>query len=389
MPHQALHIRNGLTGWLYRNILKRALFHGDPERVHDGMTRLGEILGQYALGRTITRMTFGNPLLPELRQEIEGVVFDNPIGLSGGFDKNAALTDIIPQVGFGFMEVGSVTARAYEGNAGQRLWRLKKSESLVVYYGLKNIGAEKIAARLEEKLERRKFAAPVGINIAKTNAAETNKKDIGIADYVTTYRRLLSIGDLFTINISCPNVTGGQPFHDPEWLDELLSEIEKVDGEHVATPKKPIFIKVSPDLPHSELDAILEVAARHRVTGFICTNLTKRRDLTTITDIDVPQCGGISGKVLEPLSNEIIKYVYQHGQRGDGKRFVIVGVGGIFSAEDAYRKIRAGATLLELITGMIFRGPQLISEIQLGLVELLKRDGYTHISEAIGADYRT
>lgn len=379
MMTSLIKIRNAINGFLYRNILKRIFFRFDAEKVHEEMIRMGHDLGGNILTRSAVASMFATPDLPILSQTIDGVEFRNPVGLSGGFDKNGILTDIIPAVGFGFMEVGSVTAKPYEGNPGQRLWRLKKSRSLVVHIGLSSVGADEIANRLRNK----KYAIPIGINIAKTNCSETNELESGIEDYVETYKKFLDIGQFFTINISCPNVAGGQPFHRAEWLDALLVELEK-------TPtKKPIFIKISPDLSREEIDRILEVASRHHINGFVCSNLTKRRDLATIIDADVSPIGGISGKVVEALANELIAYVYQHPiRRHDGQRFVIIGAGGIFSAEDAYTKIRAGASLLELITGMIFEGPQLISDIRLGLADLLRRDGYAHLSEAVGVDHR-
>ncbi len=349
----------------------------DPERVHEGMVRFASLLGSFRLTRWITALKLGTPKHEMLRQVVRGVTFENPIGLSGGFDKNAVLTQIIPSVGFGFMEVGSVTARAYQGNPGQHLWRMPASRALVINYGLKNEGADVISQRLRNELRKQPFAIPISINIAKTNCRETNDVAIGIADYAETFRTFLDIGSFFTINISCPNVTSGQPFHEPENLEKLLIELDKMPTE------KPIFIKISPDLTHEQIDAILEVAARHHVDGFVCTNLSKRRDLPSISPKDfVPDVGGISGKVVEALTDAQIAYVYSKSQ---GK-FLIIGVGGIFSAEDAYRKIRLGASLLELITGMIYEGPQLISEIQLGLVRLLEKDGFTHISQAVGVD---
>lgn len=349
------------------------------------MMEVGEFLGKYNLTRTLTRAMFATPETVDskmLEQKIHNITFKNPIGLSGGFDKNGILTDIIPAVDFGHMEIGSVTAKPYEGNPGQRLWRLKKSKGLVVNYGLKSLGAEAVSENLQKKLKEKSFTIPIGINIAKTNCPETNEVlETGVADYEETYKKFLDIGSFFTINISCPNVAGGQPFHKSEWLEKLLNKLEE-------TPtKKPIFLKISSDLTHKEIDIIYEVASRHHVDGFVCTNLTKKRDLKEILDENVPTIGGISGKVVEPLANDLISYIYAKNLKNDTKKkFTIIGVGGIFSAQDAYTKIRAGATLLQLITGMIFEGPQLISEINLGLIDLLKKDGFKHISEAIGAD---
>ena len=164
---------------------------------------------------------------------------------------------------------------------------------------------------------------------------------------------------------------------EPEKLERLLSELDKIPT------KKPVFVKISPDLSFPEVDAILNVLKKHRVDGIICGNLTKKKENRLVAEA-LPPVGGLSGKPTVNLSTDLISHIYQM----EGKRFIIIGCGGIFSAEDAYKKIRAGATLVELITGMIFRGPQLISEINLGLTRLLRRDGFQNISQAIGADYK-
>ncbi len=363
--------RNYFLEKKYKWILKPIFFKFDPEKVHDFVSSTGHFLGKYNLSRKITSVLF-NYQNPILEQNILGINFKNPIGLSAGFDKNAELTDIIPSVGFGFMEVGSITGESCKGNPKPRLWRLKKSGSLAVYYGLMNDGCEVIARRLKNK----KFSIPVGISIAKTNCKETADTDKAIADYFKAYQSFNDIGDYFTINISCPNAFGGQPFTDIRKLDALLQKIASI-------PKtKPIFLKLSPDLSQEEIDAIIDTATKWQIDGFICTNLTKNRDNKNILDKNVPKLGGLSGKVLGNLSNDLIKYVYQ---KTEGK-FIIIGVGGVFNAEDAYQKIKAGASLIQIITGMIFEGPQVISGINTGLVKLLKADGYKNISEAIGKE---
>ncbi|MFZ2187459.1 MAG: quinone-dependent dihydroorotate dehydrogenase [Candidatus Moraniibacteriota bacterium] len=359
--------------FLYVHIFRRIVFLLDPEKVHDGIVMFGRNLGKYSLTRKMTRslLSYQNQALS---QTVRGIHFSNPVGLSGGFDKNAELTDIIPEVGFGFMEIGSVTGEKCDGNAKPRLWRLKKSKSILVYYGLNNDGAEAIAQRLRGK----KFRIPVGANIAKTNNQNTVGKEAGAADYLKAYKAMQDIADYFTINISCPNAYGGCPFTDKEYLDHLLSRLAEV-------PKtKPSFIKLSPDLSHEEIDGIIEVARKHDIDGFVCSNLTKSRNNPKIVEKDFSECGGMSGKVVIDLSNDLVEYIY----RKTGKEFVLIGLGGIFSAEDAYKKIRLGATLVELITGMIFEGPQVIGDINQGLVKLLKKDGFKNISEAIGADIR-
>lgn len=364
-----------VTKFLYKNFLKRIFFLGDPEKVHDTMVLFGRILGSNFLTKSLTSLLFSYSH-PALEQEILGIKFKNPIGLSAGFDKDGQLTDIMSSVGFGFEEVGSITGEPCEGNPKPRLWRLKNSKSLVVYYGLKNEGPDVISKRLKGK----NLSIPIGTSIAKTNCADTVDTDKGIADYVKAFKKFTSIGDYFTINISCPNAFGGLPFTDAKRLDLLLSQIDQIPT------KKPVFLKMAPDLSEKELDRILTVAKKHKVHGFICTNLTKDRKRASKLvhkNDNIPENGGLSGKIVEDLSNNQIRMIYQ---KTKGK-YVIIGVGGVFSAEDAYKKIKLGASLVQLITGMIFEGPQVIGEINRGLVKLLKRDGYTNISGAVGKGF--
>lgn len=371
MVELLLKIRGFILHLLYSQFLKRLFFLLDPETVHDRMTRNGQFLGRNLLTRKVTGALFSyqNPVLS---QEIRGIKFRNPVGLAAGFDKDARLTRILPSVGFGFAEVGSITGEPCVGNPRPRLWRLPKARSLLIYYGLKNEGCEAIARRLSPE----NFEIPIGISVAKTNCAAAVDRRRGIEDYLKAYRTMLPIGDYTTINISCPNAYGGQPFTTPESLEALLTEIDKVPTT------KPIFLKMPPDLGDEELDGLLAVASRHMVGGFISTNLTKDRGRPQIKDQGYPPVGGFSGKLVEDLANRQIEHIY----RRTGGQSVIIGCGGVFSAKDAYRKIRLGASLIQLITGMIFEGPQLIGQINQGLVALLKRDGFTHISQAIGVD---
>lgn len=378
MLHQLVAVRNYIVQKKYKWILKPIFFKIDPEVIHDKMSFFLHILGKYALTRKMAYWCFGYSN-PALKQNILGINFENPVGLSAGFDKNGTLTDIVPSLGFGFAEIGSITGKICEGNPKPRLWRLKKSQSLAVHYGLTNSGCEAISERLKNK----KFIIPVGINIAKTNCRETVDTAVAIEDYFKVYKAFYNIGSYITINISCPNAFGGQPFTDSRKLDALLAKIASI-------PKtKPIFLKISPDLNQKEINEIIDVALKFNIDGFICTNLTKNRNNKNIVDKTVPELGGLSGKVVEDLSLQLIRYVYKkiNNQSLNRKnKTIIIGVGGIFTAEDAYKKIKAGASLVELITGMIFEGPQAISDINMGLVKLLKKDGYKNISEAIGKE---
>lgn len=354
--------RNATLHFLYKNALKPILFQFDPESVHKLFIKIGKILGSNPVTRTITYGMF-NYSSPILNQKIHGIEFKNPVGLSAGFDKNAELTKIISKVGFGFEEVGSVTANYCAGNTGVRLKRLPEKKSLWVHFGLNNNGTDEIVSRLK----KHKFDIPVGISIAKTNCKETVDINVAIKDYLYSLKKFeeSEVGSYYTINISCPNAFGGQPFTDPKLLEMLMNEVYKLNL------KKPYFLKISPDLNKQTIDKIILISQKYKVSGFICSNLTKNHEFTH---------GGISGKAVEKSSNDLISYLYK---KTKGK-LVIIGVGGVFSAQDAYEKIKRGASLVQLITGMIYEGPQLISQINLDLVKLLKSDGYSNIKEAIG-----
>ena len=368
MKEYTISIRNYILRFLYKTSLQKIFFLIDPEVIHDRMLKVGEFLGSNVVGRNITSVFFSYSN-KSLEQKILGIKFANPVGLAAGFDKDARLTDILPSVGFGFAEVGSITGEVCSGNPKPRLWRLKKSQSLVVNYGLKNEGCETIAKRLKRKT----FAISIGTNIAKTNSPKTVNVESGIADYVKAYKSFTDIGSFFTINISCPNAYGGKPFEEASRLEELLLQIDNIPT------KKPVFLKISPDLTRHQVDRITQVASRHQVSGFVCSNLTKNRKSKKILDKKIPSEGGMSGKVVEDLTNELIAYVYK---KTKGK-LVIIGCGGVFNAADAYKKIKLGASLVEMITGMIFEGPQVVSEINQGLVRLLKKDGFNRLSQAV------
>lgn len=263
---------------LYKHLAKPILFQFDPEQIHDTMIKVGSFLGQHQSTRRLTRVLFDYQH-SALEQTIDGITFSNPIGLAAGFDKNAQLTRILPHVGFGFVEVGSITADQCNGNAKPRLWRHPEQQSLRVYYGLKNDGAESLAQKLEQLSQHH----PIGISIAATNSPKTVTTEKAIKDYLTTYKRFKAIGDYDTINISCPNTFGGEPFLDTKRLTRLLSAINDVRGN------KPIYLKLTPNLTLKELDALVTVAAEHNMNGVICSNLNKKHNHGK---------GGLSGKAV-------------------------------------------------------------------------------------------
>ena len=371
MIKKIIHIRNFISRSFYIYLLRPVFFRMKPEFLHEKVIAISEFFGKYRLFRELTKLLFFY-CNQKLEQTILGIHFSNPIGLAAGFDKDARLTEIFPFMGAGFMEVGSITYKPYAGNLGTRELHLVKSRAVLVNYGLKNDGAKIIASRLRG----RKFLIPIGISVAKTNSKDTVDTKAGINDYTKTHNIFADIGLYTTLNISCPNAYGGEPFSDSEKLDKLLDKIDAVKTN------KPLFIKISADTSEEELDKIIQVTDKHNVSGFICTNLTKDRSNDKIKEDDVPSEGGISGKVVEELSNNLIRYIYQQ----TGGRYTIIGLGGVFTAEDAYKKIKLGASLVQMVTGIFFQGPQVISEINQGLVEFLERDGYKNISEAIGKE---
>ncbi len=360
----------------YKRIIKPLLFLFSPDWVHAVTVQCGAWLGRWRISRWILKTLFVYAH-PALETQVCGVSFKNPIGLAGGFDKNAQLIQTIPCVGFGFMEVGSVTRYAYTGNPQPWSVRLKKDQSLIVNYGLKNEGADILAPRIQ----RQSRTCPLVVNIAKTNDARI-KGDDSVADYIASFRILQDTADMININISCPNTGDGVLLcEDMNLLRKLL------DALQAEKPHKPIFLKLKPDISHDTLESIVKLVRDHScVSGFIISNLTRNRNLLSHANpADIQHYkGGISGKPMQKLSTEMIRDVYGLTQG----TYPIIGVGGVFSAQDAYEKIHAGASLIELMTGMIFEGPALIKRINKGLVVLLEKDGFHSITEAVGAEHR-
>lgn len=351
---------------VYTGFFRNIFFKFDSERVHRAFVLIGVFLQNCAFMKWLVGRLFSykNRIL---EQEILGLWFANPVGLAGGFDKNGEIAGLMKNVGFGFTEVGSLTAKPCLGNKGKRMERLVDKESLWVNIGLANKGVEKVIRRISGA----RVGIPVGINIAKTNCKETAELNGGLKDYIFSLRRCLqeSVGDYYVINISCPNSYGGQDFAEPKRYELLLKEIDKLKIE------KPVLIKFSPDLEKKIVDKLLKISERHEVEGFIISNLTKKHRFGK---------GGLSGKLVGKKADEMLRYVYKKVKNGGGK-FVLIGAGGIFNAEDAYRKIKLGADLVQLVTGMIYEGPGVIGEINLGLVGLLEKDGFRNVGEAVGS----
>ncbi len=362
-----------LIGRMYRNLLKPILFLFHPETMHDMFGTIGKLLGGSWLGREITSGMFYYAH-PSLHQEICDIRFPNPVGLSAGFDKDIQLPNIIWDIWFWREECGSITYRSYEWNPWTRLYRLKKSKGLVVNYGLKNEGV----AYAKEAIEKSNCKVPLFVSLAKTNCIETCDLERGIEDYVASLDELKWVGKIqgFVLNISCPNAFGGEDYTSPDRLALLLEAIRVIGAI------QPIFVKLPIDRSWEEIKVLIETCIKFHIEWVIISNLTKyREDIVEKHEIENISWG-ISGKPTQQKSDYLIGQTY----RAFGKKIIIVGVGGVFSAEDAYHKIKQGASLVSLITGMIFQWPQLIGEINKWLVELMKKDGYRNISQAVGKD---
>ena len=367
-------LKGFLNYFVYRWVLRPLIFLWPPEVAHNKLKAFGLWMGSSGFGRWVLRKLFYFEN-PSLHTQVDGIHYRNPLGLSAGFDKDGELTDVYPELGFGFAELGSFTGEICPGNpgVGRRLFRMPKSKSILVWYGLNNQGSEKISSRLAGK----NFAIPIGINAAKSNLNPDFDLQESIADYLKTLKAFETIGDYFTINISCPNTQDGEPFVNPENLDALLAAITAI-----RPADKPIYVKLAADLTLDEINIIVDACVKHGMNGVVLTNLAKPEfNQEYVKDELIFHKGAMSGLPLQRICTQVIRHVYRR-TRG---QLTIIGVGGIFSAEDAYEKITSGANLLEMITGMIYEGPQVMGEINRGLVELLKKDGFETIAQAVGS----
>jgi dihydroorotate dehydrogenase len=283
--------------------------------------------------------------------------------------------------GFGFLEIGAVTALAQPGNPRPRLYRLPKDQALINRLGFNNEGAKAIATRLRRLQEDgTALRIPLGINIGRSKIVET--KD-AVVDFLSAFEKVYSYGDFFTLNVSSPNTPQLRDLQEKSLLKGLLQTIQQRNRElagRVGQRMKPILVKIAPDMEFSQVDDIIQVAMSEEIDGIIATNATAFLRETLVSGSKEP--GGLSGKPLRALATAFVRYLY----RAVGGRLPIVGVGGIFSAEDAYEKIKAGASAVQIYTGLVYEGPGAVKRINQGLLRLMERDGYRSISEAVGRD---
>jgi dihydroorotate dehydrogenase len=364
---------------LYR-VLKPFLFSIDAETIH---SYTSERLKALERSKALYDLALRRCGVRDDRLEVQafGIRYANPVGLAPGFDKNASLVRSIPALGFGHIEIGSVSAMPWEGNPKPRLFRLTKDKALINRMGLNNIGADAVKERLLEG----RCPVPLGINIVKTPDPAI-MGDAAIEDFARCYATLQHYASHVTLNISCPNTAEGRTFEDPGALASLLQAITVERRKRVEHKERPLLVKLSPDLGDEQLADIISVCKRYDVAGFVCANTTLKRDglRTDAKRVDAIGKGGLSGKPLRRQALHSLKTVYRL-TRG---KMPLIGVGGIFTAEDAYERIKAGASLVQLYTGFVYGGPYTVRRVNEGLLKLMEKDGIDSVEKAIGAGAR-
>jgi len=343
-------------------LAKPLLFRLPPETahalVHKGLA-ITDRVGTDALEKRFTVVD------DRLAVDAFGQEFPNPVGVAAGFDKNATVPGAIRGLGFGHVEVGGVTAEPQVGNARPRMFRLVEDGGLVNRMGLNNDGADAVGARLSETT----VEFPIGVNLAKS---ESVASEAAPEDYRYTYERVADGGDFFVVNVSCPNSEGFRDLQNRETLEAILGELRDAGAS-------PLLVKLSPDLPEPAVEETIEVVENYDLSGIIATNTTTDRPDGLRSQHRVEE-GGLSGKPIESAATEMVQFV---ARRTD---VPVVGVGGVFTAADAYRKIRAGASVVQLYTGLVYRGPTIARNINRGLLTLLERDGFDSVQAAVGVD---
>lgn len=310
-----------------------------------------------------------------LRMEVAGLNFTSPVGMAPGFDKNAEVINALSRLGFGFVEAGTVTPMPQDGNPKPRLFRLEEDEAVVNRMGFNNDGA----AKFEQNLSKRNTGdIIVGVNIGKNKTSED-----AASDYVFLLEKFYAKSDYITVNISSPNTPGLRALQQEDALNALLATLA---SKHQALLKKyskhvPLFLKIAPDITEAESEHIADAVIKHGITGLIVSNTTVG-ERHTLNSKYANEQGGLSGKPLYSLSTEMLRNIY----RLTKGNVPIIGVGGISSAEDAYAKIKAGASLVQLYSALVFQGFGLVKDINQGLLKLLEQDGFKHLSEAVGVE---
>ncbi|MBO6574684.1 MAG: quinone-dependent dihydroorotate dehydrogenase [Rhodothermales bacterium] len=357
------------------------LFRLEAERAHNIGSAIARTGQRWAHGYLSRQFEFESD---RLRTELFGIPMANPFGIAAGFDKNALLIPFWQALGCGFAEVGSVTGKKSRGNPRPRAFRLPEEKAIINRMGLNNDGSKRIGKRLARYDPA---PLPLAVSIAKTHDPAIEGQD-AVEDFTTTFSRCAPHVSMVVLNLSCPNTREGRTFEDPNALDDLLKYIMPLRA--ALEPAPPVLLKLSPPITDrvvldSEVDEILAVAALHGVDGYVATNTDPGRELLQHTSPEVVKRigpGGLSGLPLRSRSTQLVRYLYRKTEGSTP----IIGVGGVGTGLDAYAKIRAGASLVQLYTSLVYQGPGVFRQLKMDLDQLLERDGFASVQEAVGAD---
>ena len=381
---------------LYRLLVPSILFSWlktDPEWLHQKTMQSLHWLTQASVAESQSRAAIATGILTRLQQSYVcqdkrlqqkhwGLTFPNPVGLAAGFDKDGVAAPLWANFGFGFAELGTVTYHAQPGNPQPRLFRLMADQAVLNRMGFNNRGAADLADRLAQQWQHYQRQIPIGINLGKSKVTPL---EAAVEDYLASFRLLKDLGDYFVVNVSSPNTPGLRSLQAIEQLQPILTTLQQEN-----TTQKPLFVKIAPDLTWEDIAAVVDLARDCGLTCVIATNTTIQKEkLKTqiLKETGHPiteEAGGISGAPLRDRATDVIRFIWQHTQG----QFPIIGVGGIFTADDAWEKITAGATLVQLYTGWIYEGPGALRRINRGLLAHLQAQGLSHISEAVGLAHK-
>lgn len=384
--------------WIYRNVIRPILFEQNSEAAHEWMlASLSWANRSPVLGDAIASL-FESPNLPVDLFELS---FPNPVGLAAGMDKHATALPAWEGLGFGFAELGGVTWHSQEGNPQPRLFRAVDSEALINRMGFNNPGARKFAANLTEWESRGRWPNhPIAINLGKS---KTTPLEQAPEDYAQSLHALWKYADFFVVNVSSPNTPNLRELQNPSALDEVLAAVQEANQQEASarakrtkeqivknnkvslrdsSHPKPILVKIAPDLPFEALDELLKITFKREIAGIVATNTTVTRPASNNADLQrvYGEEGGLSGRPLRERSTEVIRHLY----RSSCGRLPIIGVGGVFNASDAWEKITAGASLVQVYTSLVYEGPGIAKKIVQGLRGLLTENGFKNLKEAVG-----
>jgi len=336
---------------MYKILIRPLFFLFDPEKIHHFTFSLIKTLSKIPGVPSIFKALF-QVNDKKLERKLFGLTFKNPVGLAAGFDKNAVLYNELADFGFGFIEIGTVTPKAQEGNPKKRIFRLKTDNALINRMGFNNNG---LAAAIEN-LKTNKGKIIIGGNIGKNTAT---MPDGYTQDYLTCFEALHPYVDYFVLNVSCPNVGSHAKLTDKDYLVELITKVQEANNKFAI--QKPILLKIAPDLNNVQLDEVIEIVAETKIDGVIASNTSVNREglKASKEQLEVIGNGGLSGKPIKERSTAVIKYLTEKSN----KAFPVIGVGGIHVAEDAIEKLNAGADLVQIYTGFIYEGPSLVKKI--------------------------